>query len=96
DAPARVWDLVDKGRIAVGYDADCVLVDLEREHTVRDEEQLTKCRWSAWHGQTLRGLPIATWVGGRMVFRDGRIVDETPGSEAQFDHARGGYWATRG
>ena len=26
DAPARVWDLVGKGRLAVGYDADLVLV----------------------------------------------------------------------
>jgi dihydroorotase len=30
DAPARVWDIVGKGRIAEGYDADLVLVDLER------------------------------------------------------------------
>ena len=29
DAPARVWDIVNKGRIAPGYDADLVLVDLE-------------------------------------------------------------------
>jgi dihydroorotase len=30
DAPARVWDIVGKGRIATGYDADLVLVDLEQ------------------------------------------------------------------
>ncbi len=30
DAPARVWDMVGKGRIAEGYDADLVLVDLQR------------------------------------------------------------------
>jgi len=29
DAPARVWDIVNKGRIAAGYDADLVLVDLQ-------------------------------------------------------------------
>ena len=37
DAPARVWDIVGKGRIAVGYDADLVLVDLERTAEVRNE-----------------------------------------------------------
>ncbi len=31
DAPARVWGIVGKGRIAAGYDADLVLVDLEKE-----------------------------------------------------------------
>jgi dihydroorotase len=41
DAPARVWDIVGKGRIAVGYDADLVFADLERELEVRNEEQVT-------------------------------------------------------
>jgi dihydroorotase len=94
DAPARVWDIVDKGRIAVGYDADLVLVDLERKHTIRNEDQLTKCGWSAWDGVELTGLPVRTWVRGREVFRDGRTADDVRGAAAQFDHARGGYWAT--
>jgi dihydroorotase len=93
DAPARVWDIVDKGRIAVGYDADLVLVDLNRKHTIRNEDQLTKCGWSAWDGVELTGLPVRTWVRGREVFRDGRTADDVRGAAAQFDHARGGYWA---
>ena len=94
DAPARVWDIVGKGRIAVGYDADLVLVDLKRRHTIRNAEQLTKCGWSAWDGEELTGLPVRTWVRGREVFRDCRVNDAVRGAEAQFDHARGGYWAT--
>jgi dihydroorotase len=94
DAPARVWDIVGKGRIAAGYDADLVLVDLKRRHTIRNEEQLTKCGWSAWDGVELTGLPVRTWVRGREVFRDGVVNDAVRGAEAQFDHARGGYWAT--
>ena len=94
DAPARVWDIVDKGRIAVGYDADLVLVDLNRTHTIRNEEQLTKCGWSAWDGVELTGWPVRTWVRGREVFRDGKVDEGVRGAEAQFDHARGGYWAT--
>jgi dihydroorotase len=94
DAPARVWDIVGKGRIAAGYDADLVLVDLNKSATIRDEEQLTKSRWSPWHGATLQGWPVRTWVGGREVFREGKINEQVRGREAQFDHARGGYWAT--
>ncbi len=94
DAPARVWDIVGKGRIAVGYDADLVLVDLERTAEIRNEEQLTKSGWSPWHGVTLTGWPVRTFVRGREVFRDGKIMGERGGSEAIFDHARGGYWAT--
>ncbi|MCA9223126.1 MAG: dihydroorotase [Planctomycetales bacterium] len=94
DAPARVWDIINKGRIAVGYDADLVLVDLRRTQMIRNEEQQTKCGWSPWHGKTLTGWPVRTWVMGHEVFREGRIDETRPGQEAQYDHARGGYWKT--
>jgi dihydroorotase len=95
DAPARVWDMVGKGRIAVGYDADLVLVDLERTAEIRHENQVTKCRWSPWHGARLTGWPVRTWVMGREVYRDGTFREGVRGREVQFDHARGGFWATR-
>ena len=96
DAPARVWDIVDKGRIAVGYDADLILVDLNRSQEVRDETQWTKCGWTPWDGETLTGWCVRTWVMGRTVFNQGKVDRTHRGEEAQFDHARGGYWATRG
>lgn len=94
DAPARVWDIVDKGRIQVGFDADLVLVDMNKRATVLDENQQTKCRWSPWHGTELQGWAVRTWVMGHEVFRDGVFDSSQLGSEAVFDHARGGYWST--
>ncbi|MEO1496804.1 MAG: dihydroorotase [Planctomycetota bacterium] len=96
DAPARTWDLVGKGRIEVGCDADLVLVDTNLRRTVRNAEQLTKSGWSPWDGVELTGWPVRTWVGGKTVYADGRVDDTVRGSEAIFDHARGGYWATGG
>jgi dihydroorotase len=92
DAPARVWDIVGKGRIEVGYDADLVLVDLQKSATIRNAEQETKSRWSPWNGVTLTGWPVRTWVLGQEVFRDGQINDAIRGGETEFDHSRGGYW----
>ena len=94
DAPARVWDMVDKGRIEVGYDADLVLVDLNLRQTVSNLTQLTKCGWSPWDGVELTGWPVRTWVQGHTVFADGRITATQPGREAVYDHELGGYWAT--
>lgn len=93
DAPARVWDIVDKGRIAPGYDADLVLVDLNKTAEVRNEDQLTKCGWSPWHGESLTGWPVRTWVMGQQVFCNGQVDDAVRGREATYDHSRGGYWA---
>ncbi len=94
DAPARVWDIVGKGRITEGYDADLVLVDLGRTCRVRNEDQISKCGWSAWHGEELTGWAVRTWVMGHEVYREGKFDTSRPGQAAEFDHARGGYWAT--
>lgn len=94
DRPARIWDIVGKGRIEPGYDADLVLVDMAKEQVVRNEDQRCKSGWSPWHGTRLQGWPVRTWVGGRTVFAEGRVETEPRGREIAFDHARGGYWAT--
>jgi dihydroorotase len=94
EAPARVWDIVGKGRIEVGYDADLVLIDMNATHTVRDAEQETKSRWTPWDGRSLKGWPVRTIVMGRTVWSRGVFDLNGRGSEARYDHSRGGYWAT--
>lgn len=85
EGPARIWNLHGKGRIQEGYDADLVLVDLQRRQTILNEQQLTRCGWSPWHGVTLTGWPVRTWVRGRTVFQDGRVDDSVRGTEVTFD-----------
>lgn len=85
--PAEIWHVPNKGHIRVGYDADLVLVDLTKEATIQDHEQVTKSGWSAWHGTTLRGWPVRTWVMGKEVFRDGQITSDPAGHEVRFDRS---------
>lgn len=94
DAPARIWGLVGKGRIEVGYDADLVLVDPSREQTIVNERQFTKSRWSPWAGETLTGWPVRTLVGGETVFADRQLYASGRGTRVRCDHQRGGYWST--
>lgn len=94
DAPARVWGITGKGRIQVGYDSDLILVDMNQARTIQDEEQHTKSKWSPWHGETLKGWPVRTWVGGTCVFNRGKFHASFRGSKPQFDHSRGGYYQT--
>lgn len=72
EAPARVFKAPRKGLIAPGYDADLVLIDLERQHAIVDERQFTKVRWSPWHGKVCTGWPVTTIVLGQVVFEEGR------------------------
>ncbi|HVJ85969.1 MAG TPA: dihydroorotase [Caulifigura sp.] len=88
DAPARIWRIDRKGRIEEGFNADLVLVDLQRRHTIENENQLTKSGWSPWHGQTLTGQPVRTIVMGQTVFAGGKVKAEARGSEATFRTTR--------
>ena len=87
--PARIWNIKNKGQIEIGYDADLVLVDMELEHQIKNEEQLTKCKWSPWHGESLTGCPVMTWVMGQLAFRHrsrGSFMTENAiGEEIEFD-----------
>jgi dihydroorotase len=100
DAPARVWGLVGKGRIEVGYDADLAIINPTRTKEIRNELQFTKSKWSPWNGVTLTGWPVRTIVHGQTVYIDdcesdqGEIVSTQPQRRLRCDHHRGGYWAT--
>jgi allantoinase len=80
-APAARFGLgAAKGRIAVGTDADLVLVDLDADRTVTLDEQ--RCRHpttSPYVGMRVRGRPIRTILRGATVAVDGEIVGEPRG-----------------
>ena len=88
--PAKIWGIRNKGQIKVGFDADLTLVDLNLRQEVLDENQQTKCGWSPWHGETLTGWPISTWVMGNQVFalNDGNaeFTLQDYGSEILYEH----------
>lgn len=69
--PAQLFGLWPrKGAIAVGADADAVVVDLEREAVV--SPGVTHTRYtSAFEGMRLAGWPALTLRRGEVVFQDG-------------------------
>ena len=85
EAPAAVWNIAHKGRIETGFDADLVLVDLNRKREVRNEDQVTKRRWTPWHGTELQGWPVRTIVLGQTVWNDGQFDESVRGAEARYE-----------
>ena len=56
EAPARLFGLYPrKGVIAVGSDADLVLIDPAARHTIRLDELHSACDYSLWDGWELDG-----------------------------------------
>jgi dihydroorotase len=81
---AAAYGIANKGRIALGYDADLVLVDLEHKQPVRRADLQTKCGWSPFENWELTGWPQVTIVGGKIVYNQGKFNDEIRGTALQF------------
>lgn len=84
-AVAKAYGMVGKGAIAPGYDADLVLVDLERYHPVLRAELQTKCGWSPFEGWNLTGWPVVTIVGGQVVYDRGQFNQQVRGRALKFN-----------
>ena len=80
-APAHLFRIQNKGAIQVGYDADLVLVDLKQTKTFSKENIISKCGWSIFENKSLTGWPIATFVNGHMVYREGDFFEDSKGKE---------------
>jgi dihydroorotase len=75
--PAALLGLKDKGTLWPGADADLTLLDLKRETVVDVQSFASKSRNCPFHGWKLKGLPVATIVGGRVAYPfDGRLPGE--------------------
>lgn len=63
-----------RGKIAQGYAADIVVFDKDKEFVVRNEDQYSKCGWTPYEGETLKGWIETVLVNGNMVLKDGQLI----------------------
>ena len=82
--PNRLFGIRGKGRIAVGYDADLTIVDLQRRETITDAWVQSRCGWTPYAGVSVQGWPVGTIVRGRRVMWDGAIAGPAHGRPVRF------------
>jgi dihydroorotase len=73
-----------KGRIAVGYDADLVLVDLNANRVITNDWIESKCGWTPFNDTKVRGWPITTILRGEIAMQDDEILGEPLGAAVRF------------
>lgn len=87
--PQRVFGIAGKGRIAVGYDADFTIVDMNAQRTITHAQQASRVGWTPYDGFAATAWPMATIVRGQVVMRDDEIIAPAIGEPVRFwDTAR--------
>jgi dihydroorotase len=82
--PARIYGIAGKGRIALGYDGDFSIVDLEARREITGAWLASKCGWSPFEGARVTGWPVATVIRGRIVMREDELIGEPGGEPVRF------------
>lgn len=77
EGPAKAFGLYGrKGAIEVGFDADLVVLDPDKEWEITPESLKYVNKISAFVGLEGKGLPITTILRGVVVAKDGEVVGE--------------------
>jgi allantoinase len=77
--PARRYGLLNKGDIAVGFDADLVLLDPQESFVVRAVESESGQGYTPFEGHELTGKVKQTFVRGNLVYDRGAVVGQPVG-----------------
>ncbi|UCE90748.1 MAG: dihydroorotase [Methanobacteriota archaeon] len=77
--PAEMFGL-NKGRIAVGYDADLVIIDPATSREIRADDLHYRCAWTPYEGR-LGVFPKAVFLRGEIMIEDGSLIGERSGRD---------------
>ena len=83
---ANIFGFPQKGGLAVGKDADIVVVDTSQAWKVQKEDLFTKNKWSAYEGMELIGRPVATFLRGKLAYTEGKVVGQPQGRWLEREH----------
>ncbi|MEO8795256.1 MAG: amidohydrolase family protein, partial [Daejeonella sp.] len=83
--PAICFQIEKRGFIREGFWADLALVNLNKSETVTKENILSKCKWSPFTGHTFKSSVEHTIVSGKLVYENGKIIDNSRGKRLTFN-----------
>jgi len=74
--PAKLFGLVDKGRIEEGAHADLVIVDPKVQWKIEGAKLHTRCGWTPFEGWQMRGKIVQVYLRGQLAFEGDQITVE--------------------
>jgi dihydroorotase len=84
-APARLFQVKERGFIREGYFADLVLINPSEGQMVTQNSILYKCGWSPFEGEVFGHKIEKTFVNGNVVFENDTVVEGVFGKGLVFE-----------
>lgn len=85
EGPRRVFGIRNKGRIAVGGDADFTVVDLKKTRTIENRWIASRVGWTPYDGMKTVGWPVMTFLDGKLSMREDEILRPHSGRAVDFN-----------
>ena len=83
--PAKIFGIYPKkGVIQKGSDADLILFDPNRVHTIQHRTQHSKAPYTLYEGRRCLGMPVLTMQRGRILIEDGEMKGKPGGGKFLF------------
>ena len=86
-APAKCFQIAERGFIREGYYADLVLMNLHQPTTVSKDNLLYKCGWSPLEGFQFPATVEKTFVNGYPVYQNGKVDSTYRGMRLKFNRS---------
>jgi len=83
--PAKIFQIEKRGFIKKGYYADLVIVNSGLPWSVKKENILAKCGWSPFEGYTFKSRITHTFINGKLVYNNFKILGDPQGKRLLFD-----------
>ena len=82
--PVKIFGIKNKGYIKKDFDADLTIVDMNKKHTIKNQEIESKCKWSPFNDMEFKGKPVLTIVNGKIKMQNGKILGDPSGKPMLF------------
>ncbi len=82
--PAKIYNIKNKGQLKKGFDADIVIIDFNRNYTIKNQDMAYKCGWTPFHNLKIKGDIYATLVNGRIKMIEKKVLGKPDGKMVQF------------
>lgn len=66
--PQQIFQIRNKGKIDIGYDADFVLIEQNTPYIIKESDIQSKCQWSPYVGYQSQSKIHSTYIGGELVY----------------------------